>query len=141
MGVELSVKVQNHHLPKYIKKLICHQNATEAFAMLKNASMENVKLMRRNNHQSLNSNNQILTGTEKTKKLVILLPMLKQLKKLEKLQEVLLQKETPLHLLKLLKVLLLFLRKQLHPAQAVQQLKQFPLLSLLKMRTFKQLIQ
>jgi hypothetical protein len=30
--------------------------------MLKNASMENVKLMIRNNHQSLSSKSQILTG-------------------------------------------------------------------------------
>jgi len=30
--------------------------------MLKNASMENVKLMKRNNHQSLSSKSQTLTG-------------------------------------------------------------------------------
>ena len=63
-----SIKDQNHHLPKFIKKSICHQNAAMVSAMLKNALMENVKLMIRNNHQSLSSKSQILTGRERIKR-------------------------------------------------------------------------
>jgi hypothetical protein len=62
LETELLNKVQNPLLPKFIKKSICPQNAVMAFVMLKNASMENVKLIKRNNHQSLSSKSQILTG-------------------------------------------------------------------------------
>lgn len=50
--------------------------------MLKNALMENVKLMIRNNHQSLSSKSQILTGKEriKRKKQLKLQPRKRQLK-------------------------------------------------------------
>lgn len=86
MAEEKSIKVQNQHSPKFIKKLICPQNAVKVFATLRNALMENVKLMKRNNHQSLSSNNQILIGKRKHQQLIQLLK-LRKLKKLVNLQE------------------------------------------------------
>jgi hypothetical protein len=100
MAEEKSIKVQNQHSPKFIKKLICPQNAVKVFATLRNALMENVKLMKRNNHQSLSSNNQILIGKRKHQQPIQLLK-LRKLKKLVNLQEL---QRTPLlsHMLMLL---------------------------------------
>jgi len=86
--------------------LKCPQNAKVAFAMLKNALMENVKLMKRNSHQSLSSSNQILIGKLKQQVLLIQLPKQKKPKRKDML--------TPQTLLQL-KVILLFQRKQLQP--------------------------
>jgi len=61
----LKLVAQNHLLLKFFKMLKCPQNAKVAFAMLKNALMENVKLMKRNSHLSLSSSNQILIGNLK----------------------------------------------------------------------------
>jgi len=86
--------------------LKCPQNAKVAFAMLKNALMENVKLMKRNSHQSLSSSNQILIGKLKQQVLLIQLPKQKKPKR----------KDIPTPLtLPQLKVILLFQRKQLQP--------------------------
>jgi len=86
--------------------LKCPQNAKVAFAMLKNALMENVKLMKRNSHQSLSSSNQILIGKLKQQVLLIQLPKQKKPKRKDM--------PTPPMLLQL-KVILLFQRKQLQP--------------------------
>jgi hypothetical protein len=86
--------------------LKCPQNAKVAFAMLKNALMVNVKLMKRNSHQSLSSSNQILIGKLKQQVLLIQLPKQKKPKR----------KDMPTPpMLPQLKVILLFQRKQLQP--------------------------